>query len=517
MTATDNPLTALIARQVSETGRSPAWLSLRAGLSRDAIRNIYRHGTARDATLEKLAPHLGVPVAQLIEARDGPMPTAPPPTPKPQAERPPGRRRPMPVILRELYAAHIDPDPAAFLVHVRQPNYYRRLQDWLAHNRASRRLSIKPLPSDYGYSIASPDFEPERRGFARLQFSEEYGAFLITVGSEKLVLCRVRVGTMRTAIVESALATRSALLALETALKTGIGRPRLMPGRTGLWQAIESQKIIYFKRWNAVTEHAERFQTHPQYRAVAEDHASFRDQLHLYTRYNLPGLRKLLLTGPPGTGKTSILQALAWATHKELCVVYAPGDLAFYAASVVAKKPRPTLLIAEELDALYKPDASILTFLDGMDTPRNPQGTYLIASTNYPRRIDPRILKRPGRIDRRIRVGPINAQKHVVPIARQYLPEGVEISDKELGEALSRTTPAEMIEIINQAVRLTAASNEPLTKATLDQARAALKAELAAADAEADDEDTPEEREHLFKELGPAPDLLELDDDDAQA
>lgn len=135
------------------------------------------------------------------------------------------------------------------------------------------------------------------------------------------------------------------------------------------------------------------------------------------------------------------------------------------------------------------------------------------SATNYPRRIDPRILKRPGRIDRRIRVGPINAQKHVTPIARQYLPEGVEIPDKELGEALARTTPAEMIEIINQAVRIVASSQDPLTAATLTQARAALKAELAADDRE-DDEETPEEREHLFRELGSAPDPLELDDDD---
>jgi SpoVK/Ycf46/Vps4 family AAA+-type ATPase len=196
--------------------------------------------------------------------------------------------------------------------------------------------------------------------------------------------------------------------------------------------------------------------------------------------------------------------------HKQMCIVYAPGDHAFAVAAVLAKNPRPTLLIAEELDALYDPSASILTFLDGMDTPRNPQGTYLIATTNYPRRIDRRIRQRPGRIDRRIRVGPINTQSAVVPIARQYLPEGVTITDKDLGAALARTTPAEMIEIINQAVRLTGA-DEMLDRSMIEKARAALKAELASADRE-DDEDEPARREDTFRRTGAAPDLADLDD-----
>lgn len=249
MPAQESPLVALIKRQVLETGRSPAWICRRAGLSPDAIRNIYRRGTARNKTLETLAPHLGIPLSELIEARDGPLPAAPSERPKPPAERLPGRRRPMIAILRDLYAAHIDANPSAFLVHVRQPNYYSRLRDWLAGNRGSRRLTITPVASDYGYSIASPQFQPNRRGFARLQFTDEYGAFLISVGSEKLVLCRVRVGTGRETVVEAALATRAALLALETTLKTGTARPRLTPGRHGLWEAVFDEEILYFVRW----------------------------------------------------------------------------------------------------------------------------------------------------------------------------------------------------------------------------------------------------------------------------
>jgi ATP-dependent 26S proteasome regulatory subunit len=69
-----------------------------------------------------------------------------------------------------------------------------------------------------------------------------------------------------------------------------------------------------------------------------------------------------------------------------------------------AQKKIPVIIIAEEVD-VYRADAGTLSFLDGADTPRNLAGTYVIFSTNYPNRIDPRIRKRPGRIDRIISVG----------------------------------------------------------------------------------------------------------------
>ncbi len=116
-----------------------------------------------------------------------------------------------------------------------------------------------------------------------------------------------------------------------------------------------------------------------------------------------------------------------------------------------AQKKIPVIIIAEEVDELYRADAGTLSFLDGADTPRNVAGTYVIFSTNYPKRIDPRIRKRPGRIDRIISVGAFRT-KAAAACAKMYLPEDVEIDLKELGAVLDRTTPAEIKEIINIAI-----------------------------------------------------------------
>ena len=158
---------------------------------------------------------------------------------------------------------------------------------------------------------------------------------------------------------------------------------------------------------------------------------------------------------------------------------------------------------------LVQPSSAALGFLDGTDTPRNPAGTYLIATTNYPRKIDKRILKRPGRIDRVIAVGALRSRA-AAAVASGLLPDDVKVSPAELGKALDRTTPAEIREIVATAIRLCLPepghdTAPPLDIAMIARARASLKHMIKTAEQLADD--TPEEREDLHGRLGP------LDDD----
>ena len=138
----------------------------------------------------------------------------------------------------------------------------------------------------------------------------------------------------------------------------------------------------------------------------------------IYQQLNLPAFRKLLLVGPPGTGKSTVCAALAKLALQQKCmVVYISAankeGAAFQkisrALKIVADSRHPVLLIVEELDIyLQKRDKSlILNVLDGMETPKNPRGALLLATTNYPDIIDERIAKRPGRVDRIIHVPPI--------------------------------------------------------------------------------------------------------------
>jgi ATP-dependent 26S proteasome regulatory subunit len=61
--------------------------------------------------------------------------------------------------------------------------------------------------------------------------------------------------------------------------------------------------------------------------------------------------------------------------------------------------------------------------LDGIESPNNPRGALLLATTNYPEAIDERIAKRPGRLDRIFIVPPIQDEWHAEKILRHYMGE----------------------------------------------------------------------------------------------
>jgi SpoVK/Ycf46/Vps4 family AAA+-type ATPase len=83
----------------------------------------------------------------------------------------------------------------------------------------------------------------------------------------------------------------------------------------------------------------------------------------------------------------------------------------------------PVLLIVEELDAYLHDDdkARVLNVLDGVESPNNPQGALLLATTNYPEVIDERIAKRPGRLDRIFVIPTIQDEDHAAAMLRHYM------------------------------------------------------------------------------------------------
>lgn len=160
--------------------------------------------------------------------------------------------------------------------------------------------------------------------------------------------------------------------------------------------------------------------------------AFFNEGVDIYRQLKLAPFRKLLLAGVPGTGKTMLCAALAkHAIDQKRIVVYVSGsdrDGATFekiqrAFQAVAAARYPTLLIVEELDAYLRGDdkARILNVLDGVESPNNPQGSLLLATTNYPEAIDERIVKRPGRLDRVFVIPTIQDESQAESILRHYM------------------------------------------------------------------------------------------------
>lgn len=162
--------------------------------------------------------------------------------------------------------------------------------------------------------------------------------------------------------------------------------------------------------------------------------AFFSEGVEIYKKLRLAPFRKLLLAGVPGTGKTMLCAAMAkLAIQKRRIVVYVSGsdrDGATFekiqrAFQAVAAARFPTLLIVEELDAyLHGEDkARILNVLDGIESPNNPKGSLLLATTNYPEAIDERLVKRPGRLDRIFVIPTIQDEVQANAMLRHYMGE----------------------------------------------------------------------------------------------
>jgi hypothetical protein len=158
----------------------------------------------------------------------------------------------------------------------------------------------------------------------------------------------------------------------------------------------------------------------------------FEDGVDIYRKLKLAPFRKLLLAGVPGTGKTMLCAALAkHCIDQGRVVVYVSGtdrDGASFekiqrAFQAVANARYPTLLIVEEIDAYLRGDdkARILNVMDGVESPNNPKGSLLIATTNYPEAIDERITKRPGRLDRIYIIPTIQDADQAEHMLRHYM------------------------------------------------------------------------------------------------
>ncbi len=415
-----------------------------------------------------------------------------------------------PSMVEQVLAMHRRHYGDEFAVIVQDEHLVPRLLALLIERRQKQtaaRLTIAPVSSTIAPTRSGPVMVRTRAG-RKLMFADGSGAFRIDLGHGAVlhaIRCRLHDKIAREYLAGPEKTIRDLYLLLESGRK----RARTKLPRRGLWRTFQWDRDVAYARWKIEAE-TERFQAHPSYSVLREDARHFFRNIDFFTRHGQSGMRKVLLTGPPGTGKTSILMALAAEPGHDLPVVLAGDDMdVVVTCAKAARQQRPCIVMVEEMDMLVRPSSAALGFLDGTDTPRNPAGTYLIATTNYPRRIDKRILKRPGRIDRVFAVGALRSRA-AAAVASGLLPEDISLPLAELGKALDRTTPAEIREIIAAAIRLCLPEPGqdtalPLDIAVIERARGSLKQMIKTAEQLADD--TPEEREELHGRLGP------LDDD----
>lgn len=200
--------------------------------------------------------------------------------------------------------------------------------------------------------------------------------------------------------------------------------------------------------------------------------AFFERGVSIYQRLNIKPFRKLLLAGVPGTGKTMICSALAhWALARDFFVVYVSGSNTYgarfwkihQALEMAASSESRAIVIVEELDAYLQEEeakAELLNVLDGLESPVNTLGTILIATTNHPEKIDDRVLKRPGRLDRVFIIPEMEDQNNAETMLRKYMGDMWQDSHKEIVPSLLGKPGAFIREVALYALTMAAYRNE---------------------------------------------------------
>ncbi|MGV3617710.1 MAG: AAA family ATPase [Fimbriimonas sp.] len=165
-----------------------------------------------------------------------------------------------------------------------------------------------------------------------------------------------------------------------------------------------------------------------------------------YEKYGIPWKRGVLFLGPPGNGKTHMIKALV--NLLEIPALYVRSferergteQSAMQEVFQRARKSAPCLLILEDLDALLN-DENRSFFLNELDGFAANTGVMVVGTTNHPERLDPAILERPSRFDRKVtfHLPSEEGREGFLRQFRETLEPALRLTDGELGEVVRLT------------------------------------------------------------------------------
>lgn len=215
----------------------------------------------------------------------------------------------------------------------------------------------------------------------------------------------------------------------------------------------------------------------------------------IYRKYKVPLPNGVLLYGPPGCGKTFIARKLS-SMLKYNFVELKPSDLAsIYVHGTQekigtifrqAEEQKPTILFFDEIDAFipgrdqgvgHHYSAEVNEFLAQLNECSD-RGILVVGATNYLNRVDVAV-RRPGRFDKKIYIGPPDLEARVEAI-KLYMKDRPQeeidyysvLTDKDL------YSYADLELVVNEAARKALLTREPVTRKHLDDAFGVIPASI---------------------------------------
>jgi hypothetical protein len=235
---------------------------------------------------------------------------------------------------------------------------------------------------------------------------------------------------------------------------------------------------------------------------IRDDFARFFASRAAYEAHGVPWKRGVLFVGPPGNGKTHAVKALLNAVGQPC--LYVKSFLAEHMTehdcirSVFkrARKSAPCILVLEDLDSLINPNNRSF-FLNELDGFAANSGIVALATTNHPERLDPSILDRPSRFDRKYHFGlPAPAERLAyVTLWSQSLEPALRPTATGLESVVEQTDGfsfAYLKELfLSSMMRWIAAPGAHAMDAVLLEQAAALREQMVSAPPEPSQDDTP--------------------------
>ena len=188
---------------------------------------------------------------------------------------------------------------------------------------------------------------------------------------------------------------------------------------------------------------------------------SFEGKEEEYCMKGMPYHLGVLLKGPPGTGKTSLIHALASQLERDIMFLNLSGvdDEGQLMELIGARRDwHSSLLVIEDIDAVKanltrdsdSDGVSLSTLLNILDGFLTPHGLITLATTNHPENLDPALI-RSGRFDISMELGPLEWEEaermanlllgennQFGSFKDQYVPKvGAELREAMIGDRLS--------------------------------------------------------------------------------
>ena len=192
----------------------------------------------------------------------------------------------------------------------------------------------------------------------------------------------------------------------------------------------------------------------------------------VFSRLNTKPPKGILLFGPPGTGKTMLVKAVANVTEANFISIKGPELLSKWVGESEkavreifrkAKQAAPCIIFLDELDSIApvrgagfdshvteRVVSQLLTAMDGLEELKE---VIIIAATNRPDMIDPALL-RPGRLDRLIYIQPPDEEerKKIFEVHLRGKPIGEDVDVEELAKRTDGYVGADIEAIVKEAV-----------------------------------------------------------------